>query len=245
MSSAFPLYLTVIFATFITAPFSILVSRPVSRIQWQYVGSAFLVFCVSCFFLILPFAFPAIQIGHLGWWTGKVLSIVATYSIIFSLDRASPARSFMTLRQKSGSGSRSAVLVLLLLLLSALNAFWNSDGGRPSLSGELLLFEATLPGIDEEAVFRAAFLGYLLAVSRQRGCHSPWNTVGAVITNATLFGLMHAMNVDAAMHFHFNLSAFAFTGVVGAGLALLTLNSGSILLPVIAHNLTNLVGILL
>jgi hypothetical protein len=67
----------------ITAPFSVVVSRPVTGTQWRYVGAAFAMFCVSFFFLILPFAFPVLKIGHLNW-TGKIFSIVATYTIILS-----------------------------------------------------------------------------------------------------------------------------------------------------------------
>lgn len=228
----------------ITAPLSVLVSRPVTGIQWQYVMAAFAVFCVSCFFLILPFAFPVLKIGHLNW-SGKIFSIVVTYAIILSRRRHDPARKFVTLSQKEGAGRRSAVIILLLLLFSALNSVLGGSEGRPPINWETLLFEATLPGIDEEAVYRAAFLGYILAAVRVKGAPSWRGTAGSVFTCAVLFGLLHALHFDPALHMHFDATAFAFTGIVGAGLAILTLNSGSILLPVIAHNLTNCIGILL
>jgi membrane protease YdiL (CAAX protease family) len=228
----------------ITAPFSVVVSRPVTGTQWRYVGAAFAMFCVSFFFLILPFAFPVLKIGHLNW-TGKIFSIVATYTIILSRRRNDPARNFVTLTQKEGAGRRSAVIILLLLLFSALNSVLGGSDGRLPINWETMLFEATLPGIDEEAVFRAAFLGYMLAALRAKQTRPWWGAAGSVFTCAVLFGLVHALHFDPALHMHFDATAFAFTGIVGAGLAILTLNSGSILLPVIAHNLTNCLGILL
>jgi membrane protease YdiL (CAAX protease family) len=244
MIPSLPIYLAVGSAILITAPLSVLVSRPVTVIQWRYLGAAFAIFCVSCFFLILPFAFPLLTIGHTNW-TGKAFSILATYTIILSRERNDPARTFVTFTQKEGAGRRSAVIILLLLLFAGLNSVLGVGNGRPPINWETLLFEATLPGIDEEAVYRAAFLGYILAAVGRKEAQHWWSTAGSVFTCAVLFGLVHALHFDPTLHMHFDATAFAFTGMVGAGLAILTLNSGSILLPVIAHNLTNCLGILL
>jgi membrane protease YdiL (CAAX protease family) len=67
----------------------------------------------------------------------------------------------------------------------------------------------------------------------------------SILVGAVLFGLIHALHVDPALHLHFDATAFAVTGIIGTDLAILTLNSGSIFLPVIAHNLANCLGILL
>jgi membrane protease YdiL (CAAX protease family) len=243
MTSALPIYLMLGTVALITAPISVLVSRPINRIQWRCIGAAFAVFGVSGFFLVIPFVFPALQIGNTNW-TGKLLSIVATYAIILSRAQGDPARKFITLTQTVGSGRRSAVIILLLLLLSAVLTVFGGNDGRPPATWEMLSFEATLPGIDEEAVFRAAFLGYLLAAVRNTGTHFRWQAVGAVLTSAVLFGLLHAVTFDASLHLHFDTTAFVITGTFGAGFAVLALNSGSILLPIIVHNLSNCVGFL-
>lgn len=244
MIPSFPLYLSIGSAILIASPLSILVSRPATVIQWRYIGAAFAMFCISCFFLTLPFAFPGLKIGNINW-TGKVLNILATYTIILSRRRNDPARKFVTLTQKKATVRYSSLIILLLLLFSVLNSLLGGSGGRPPTNWETLLFEATLPGIDEEAVYRAAFLGYVLAATAGKETQRWWNLGGSVVTCAVLFGLVHALHFDPALHLHFDAAAFIFTGIIGAGLAILTLNSGSILLPVITHNLINCLGIIL
>ncbi|MGI4984601.1 MAG: CPBP family glutamic-type intramembrane protease [Janthinobacterium lividum] len=240
---AVPLYLSCISGLLFILPILLAAGWPVSRVQYRYLGAACAVFCTSTFFLILPFALPVLKVGHANW-TGKILSIVAVYTIILLRPRSDPARKFMTFTQRKGSLRRSLAIVLLLVLFSVLVTVLGSDDGRLPINPEKLAFEATLPGIDEEAVFRAAFLGYSLAAVSRRKTGNFEGLVGPVFANMVLFGLIHALHVDAAFHMHFDIATFAITGSVGAGLAILTLNSGSIFLPVIAHNLANCVGML-
>ncbi|MCY0386095.1 CPBP family intramembrane metalloprotease [Robbsia sp. Bb-Pol-6] len=231
----------------ITAPWTFLSSWPVSRIQYRYLAAAFAVFALSVFLLSLPFVFPVLYLGHVNW-SGKLFSIVGVYTIILSRKRSDPAREFMTFRQKEGTLWQSLGIVLLLLLFSVAVSLLDSEGGRPPTDRALLAYEATLPGIDEEAVFRAAFLRYVLAAADGKPCgkggRAFWRVAGPISASAMLFGLVHALHVDAALHMHFDIATLAIAGTVGAGLALLTVNSGSILLPVIAHNLANLVATL-
>lgn len=236
-------YLSIGSALLIVVPLSLFFSRPVSRIQYRYLGAAFVIFGVSFVLLTLPFAFPGLYVGHINW-SGKTFSIIVVYTIILSRKKSDPARKFMTFAQRKGSFWRSLTLILLLALFSAAVTISGGDQGHMPIHREILAYEATLPGLDEEAVFRAAFLGYMLAAARGKSVMTAWSVAGPVLTSAILFGLIHALHVDTTLHMHFDIATFAITGAIGVGLAILMLDSGSILLPVVAHNLANCVGML-
>ncbi len=113
---------------------------------------------------------------------------------------------------------------------------------HPPLNAETLLFEAGLPGIDEETVFRAAFVGYLPAASSGKGSAGWRQRAAPVLLGALLFCPIHALRFDPSPHPHVDAAAFAYTALIGAGHTVLTLNSGSILPPVLTHDFVICLG---
>ncbi|WP_162916178.1 CPBP family intramembrane glutamic endopeptidase [Burkholderia sp. PAMC 26561] len=208
-----------------------------TKSQWQYLAMAFVIFLISGVFLLLPFALPSLRVGH--WnWMGKLLSICATYLVVFNFKAGDAARRFVTFRQRPGSGSVSTAFIALLLLTSVLVNV-ATGGGNHTPTWETVFYEASMPGIDEETVFRAGVLGSLVAGRRVTQGDDRWVILGSVLVTSILFGLVHAVTFSTEFRLGFDWLAFVITAVIGTLLALLAINSGSILLPVIVHNLVN------
>lgn len=122
----------------------------------------------------------------------------------------------------------AAVLVIgIPTLLGALNT--------KEFNLEILLFQITMPGFDEEIMFRGVLLGLMCSCLRNDGptWRNPANLIASI-----LFGLVHALNVDRGS-VSFSVSSFIWTGMIGYGLGYMTLKTRSILLAIVAHNLCN------
>lgn len=221
-------------------PVAAILVHPDSREKWSFFAMAFAIYFVSMALLCLPFVFPGLKVGHFNW-SGKLLSILVSYLIIFLVNAAAPARRFVTPRQKPGSLRASALITSILLAAGV--AFSLVTGGDHSPSLETVLFEATVPGIDEEGVFRAGIMGCLIAASgrgaNQANRGGRWYTICVIAVTSTMFGLMHGLHYSPSGYLTFDLETLAITATIGTLLSILTIQSGSILLPVLAHNAAN------
>jgi len=99
-----------------------------------------------------------------------------------------------------------------------------------------------MPGLDEEMVFRAGILACLIAACGNNSKHRRSPLVWPMLITSILFGLVHALNLDPHFHLHFDISTFLDTATFGLIIAALAVNSRSILLPVIVHNLLNVLA---
>jgi hypothetical protein len=189
--------------------------------------------------VVLPHYVHPLRIGN--WnWSGKIISSIFLYTAIFLLPALRPARAYVTWRQRPGfiPGALLA-LVLLFAIQAAAQVFY---GSAEKFDLETLAFQATLPGINEEPLWRALVLGAVNAICRSRvrvlGAELGW----AVVVNALLFALAHALAFDAAWHVQFDMPTLVFVTAVGLILAYVAELTGSILLPVLYHNIFNVAG---
>ena len=183
--------------------------------------------------------------ADLHWnWGGKVASIAATLMMFGVLAVSTKAVSLesagFTLRQKPGS-LLPALAVAILLAASGIGLeLIGADG--PSMDTERLLYQATMPGLDEELFFRGLFLAVLTAAIPSGGL----SLLGARITVAgllttLLFGLGHGVGIEDGKPF-VSWIYIAVTGYLGFGLLWMRERTGSVLLPILAHNLINFSG---
>ena len=124
-------------------------------------------------------------------------------------------------------------------LLAGLNVFFFGNNHPPSL--ETVLYQATMPGLAEELSIRgvqfAIFDRILIFRFRLIGAEIGY---GAIATSIW-FGLGHAISLDAAPDWQSGLAAFATTGAIGFLLAWFRARTGSLVVPVVVHNITNLI----
>lgn len=180
-------------------------------------------------FYLLPDPFP-----EASWnWAGKLMSLAGVLAIC-ALPAIGWTRAGITLRQ--GKGWIAAAVVLALLGGLFFNLAISNPDGRDDW--ETIAFQWTMPGLDEEIFYRGLFL---LAMNeafsaRARILGAPVGYGGLLAT--VLFGLAHGLAYDKD-GFSFDAMSFAMTG--GPALILLWLKerTGSVLMPIIGHNIAN------
>lgn len=181
-------------------------------------------------FWMIPDPFP-----QAGWnWAGKLAAIAGTL-IVMSLPAFGWKRCGMTLDQGPRWGGAMVIFGALAGLF-----FWlalSSADGKPD-SLETIAFQCTMPGLDEEFFYRGTLLLALNEAFRGRiSIAGAPIGYGGVLTSL-LFGITHALSFKAGA-VDFDLMTFAMTGLPAFLLLWLRERTGSLVLPVIAHNIAN------
>lgn len=166
-------------------------------------------------------------------WLGKVMAISGMLAVA-SLPMFGFRRSGLTLRQERGSW----MAALVLAAFSALFSYWAWSDGEGAANAETIAFQWTMPGLDEEIFYRGVLL---LAMNEAFRAKLP--VLGAPIgygglLTSVLFGLAHGLSYEDGA-FAFDTMTFAMTGVPSLVLLWLREKTGSIVMPVIAHNVAN------
>ncbi|MEM9618601.1 MAG: CPBP family intramembrane glutamic endopeptidase [Pseudomonadota bacterium] len=193
----------------------------------------------------IPFWDIEAVFGDLNWnWDGKIASFVVSLLVLLLLSIISKKVSFqkagVTLTQNPGAVV-PALIATGLLVASVIAAEIAVNDGC-SLGVERILFQATMPGIDEEIYFRGLLLLVLAIAVESRGVNflgAPINWAGVLVT--LLFGLGHSLFWQEGA-FGFSIVAFVFTFYLGFGLLWIREKTGSIFIPLVAHNLINVSG---
>ena len=192
---------------------------------------------VVCYFiynavLTVQFQFDCLNIIHGNWnWDGKIYGIVCGVMMYFIFRRQFADNNFFTLRQDKAGLKSALKVVIAIMCVSLLGGVVNDK----EFNLETLLFQLSMPGIDEEIMYRGVMLG--LMCSALRASNAAWRNP-AIIINAILFGLVHALSFsDGALQI--NAMNFVWTGILGYGFGYITIKTRSIVIPMLTHNLYN------
>lgn len=192
---------------------------------------------VVCYFiynavLTIQFQFDCLNIIKGGWnWDGKIYGTVCGITMYFIFRRQFADNNFFTLKQNK-EGLKSALKVVIAILSIAILGGIVNDN---DFNLETLCFQISMPGIDEEIMYRGVLLGMMC--SALRAGSKAWRSP-AIIINAILFGLVHALAIsDGAVQF--NTMNFIWTGILGYSFGYITIKTRSILIPMLTHNLYN------
>lgn len=199
---------------------------------WWFVG-ALLLYAVYDFLLTRGFYLIPDPFDGANWnWFGKALSFSGMLIVAAMLGFK---RVGLTFRQAPASWP---AFILFAALAGCCFYFAISGAdGRPD-DIETIAFQWTMPGLDEELFFTGVFF-----LGANEAFRARVNVLGApmgygVVLVAVLFGLAHAMNYDTD---GFSFDAMTF-GMVAWGSPLLLwmrAKTGSLLLPILAHNIAN------
>lgn len=181
----------------------------------------------------LPTMFKGLDAFGGDWnWTGKLLSLVLS-ALAIAAFRLSPAAVGLTFRQ------RHATIGLIALVFFIA---WGACLGlvfRPGApDAETLVFQATMPGLSEELVYRGIAPALLLGLIRQKapGEGIPW---AVILATSAIFGVWHGLRyADGKFGFDAMSALFPLIGSIPGGW--LRFKTGSLLFPVLAHSLANL-----
>lgn len=173
-------------------------------------------------------------------WQGKALALAATL-IIASLPAFGWRRSGLTLVQAAGS-LKSAIPVVLLYVafFAGLALAFPSEPATV----DMIAFQLTMPGLEEEAFYRGVLLFALdrAFLDRKRFLGVDWGW-GSLLS-CVLFGLAHAFGFSDGQ-FSFDPLTMILTGVPSVFGVWLVLRTRSILLPVVLHNFGNAITLVL
>lgn len=183
----------------------------------------------------LPRNYGALQLPGTRWnWVGKILAIVV--SVVFTLVfRKIPRKEYgLTLQQNPAYLKPSlALAAALVVVFTVIMGFVFSS--RQPFSLETLLFQLTMPALDEELAYRGIMLALL-----NRALNDSRLLKGISLANlatALLFAFSHAFIVRLNLAITFEVYYFVLLFAAGLVLGWMTEKTGSLLLAVCTHAL--------
>ncbi len=171
-------------------------------------------------------------------WEGKIFSILwCTLFICFiPSSLLTKGESGFVWKVKRSSWIPFFILCIIGIVIQVIT----EDIDSLEFDTETFLFQATMPGLSEEFVYRGIILGLLnkVFVSRTKilGASVGWG----LLIQAVFFGGGHSFYFDEASQLQFALAPAIITGIIGLAIGWLREKSGSIILPIIFHNFFNL-----
>ncbi len=167
-------------------------------------------------------------------WTGKLLA-TAGLLLVAAMPGFGFKRCGITLHQMAGSKVAWWVFAALVVVFFGM-AFHLRDGADAL---DTILFQWSMPGIEEELFYRGILLlalHHALDSGRDK-LRLAGLGMGGVLSSVA-FGLGHALFYrDGAVSF--DAMAFALTGGPALLLVWFRVRTGSLVLPVLAHNVAN------
>lgn len=200
----------------------------------------FIYFITLQFLLNLPINVPELKLIYGKWnWTGKIYAIFMSLLFYQFFKHTFKNHHYVQFSQSYKSLKKVGFVFTVILFYATIEGvfFYNR-----SWHFETILFQATMPGIDEEIAFRGILLGLLSTLLIEKV-----KILNRIVINPSvwivgiLFGLIHALKLNLDWQLTFNPIYFIKTFLLGTIWSWMTLKTKSILLPLISHNLSNLI----
>lgn len=208
-------------------------------------GSRHLLLLLNIFFLLIA---ESLITGGLNFdvfagqqwnWTGKLTFFIFAVVIITRAKLLSISATGWARHLKRDSIKPIVLVSIVLLLLRLLIRVFQHR--HFTFNIETIAFEATLPGLAEEALYRGLLLGlfnklYFVKHSGESAILS-W----PLMLVSLLFGLAHGIRLDEQMHLICNVQVLCMIFGLGLILGWLRQCSGSLWPAVVFHNLWNVI----
>lgn len=233
-------FLEAILQVIVLIPFSIFLLKKRNRDNYLRIFFFATIYVVYQIVLILPKVLPSLNLIDSRWnWEGKILGIFWGITCYFVFRKYFADNDFFTLRQNKENFRISLMGAIFVVIAATVIGYFS---GSSPFDMETLAFQLTMPGIDEEIMFRGLLLGLLTTALRNEisflGNPGVWLT-------AILFGFMHALTLNKDYSINFEPIYFIQTGLGGFFWGLITIRSRSILLAILSHNFSNFFSALL
>lgn len=176
-------------------------------------------------------------------WIGKLLSLTLALSVIFFVNKKDRKAIGFTTSTNSKSQVKYGVWVFLgFLIFDFIFKFiLFPKGGEFDL--ETFAFQATMPGLTEELLFRGIYLWIFDKVFLPN-----WNYKGitfgwSFIIVTLLFGVAHGVILTADHQFKFDLITIIYLTLISSlSLGILRKFSGNLIYSVVGHNVINVMN---
>lgn len=167
-------------------------------------------------------------------WAGKVIAIVLTLGMYFLLPQPLRAETGILSWPRPSRWQPTVAVSVGLLAIFWTVAYAFRDGAP--VTAEVILFQASLPGLDEEMMYRGVLLALLVGALGKpfsvAGVRVGWGALPII----AFFGLAHGLTQDVSAE---AVAAILAATVMGAGLLWLKEQTSSIWVAVVVHNLAN------
>lgn len=201
-----------------------------SRTTWVAVGVvAFLTLLTAVNGRITPLPFFDVFERH---WQGKVLDLLWVVILLAMFRRWARDEAGLTWRIRPGSSAPATILIGGVFVLFVGLMVWAASEDpsvREGVGLEQLAYDATIPNLTEELIWRAAMLAVL-----DRAFGTPWTVFGApvgwgLVVTACVFGLGHAVLIDLGTGaWSVSVAGGVFAAVMGVALAWIWARTGSV-----------------
>ncbi|WP_326984299.1 CPBP family glutamic-type intramembrane protease [Chryseobacterium sp. MYb264] len=179
-------------------------------------------------------------------WPGKLFSLALSLSCIFFVNQKARTEIGFTASSHSRNQIKYGILVFLGFLIFdfIFKLILFPKGGEFDL--ETFLFQATMPGLTEELLYRGIYLWIFDKVFLPR-----WNFKGiqfgwSFIIVTVLFGIAHGMVLTPEHQFKFDLTTIVYLTLISSlSLGILKKFSGNLIYPVMGHNVINLMNVII
>lgn len=176
-------------------------------------------------------------------WIGKILSLALSLGFIFYMSQNERKEIGFTTSHNNKSQVQYGRFVFLGFVIFDLifKYILFPKGGAFDL--ETFAFQATMPGLTEELLFRGIYLWIFDKVFLPkwafRGIRFGWGFV--IVT--LLFGLAHGVVLTSDYQFKIDVVTIIYLTVISSlSLGILRKFSGNIIFPILGHNLINLMN---
>lgn len=180
-------------------------------------------------------------IGQQRNWVGKGLALIAGLLFIIILPAFNSTSFGLTCKIKRAT-TRPLLIFCFSYFLIRVGLYAASGNATLTINIETLLFQSTLPGIQEEILYRGILLGLLntvFIIPRFKFLQVHFGLATIIIS--LLFGLAHGINMHNDFSLSFNYFSLLRTAFDGLLFALLTEKTKNILPAIVFHNLLNLI----
>lgn len=196
-------------------------------------------FMLNSTLLYLPIEYGELRLidGH--WnWTGKIYAILGAIVFLMVYRKFELKDYFLTLKQDKKYAIRGIIILSCIFLIQfVLDVMY---GGSKEWNSESILYQLTMPGFNEEIAYRGIMLGLLVRILKPNRFLHP-----AVLISSMLFGMGHGLLLDSNFELVVNMGPLIGTAALGMIWAWITMKTGSILLALLSHNLSNTSSLLI
>jgi len=193
---------------------------------------------------LVPAYVHALQIPGTHWnWSGKILDIVVMLlvAVVFIATKRFTARDIGLTFKQAPATWRAIVFMMIpyLVIIAVLTAKY--FGETTPQTAETIWYEATMPGLAEELLWRGILLAILdhMFTARFRLANAEIGYGAIALT--LVFALVHGLHFDKTLAVQTDGMNALMAGLTGFALVWLRLRTKSLVLPVVLHNATNVI----
>ncbi|WP_347922934.1 CPBP family intramembrane glutamic endopeptidase [Pontimicrobium sp. SW4] len=191
--------------------------------------------------MIVPIEYESLVLFDSKWnWSGKLYATLGVLLFLVVYGKFQLKDYYLTLKQNKSFLKKGILILLVYILIEVISYVFLSNKMPWSL--DTLLYQLTMPGIQEEVASRAIIIGLLVQVlSSEKKLFKKSRINPAILVASLMFGFGHGLFLNDSLEVTFYAYPFIRTTLIGYLYGWITVKSGSILLALVSHNLLNFI----